>query len=64
MSIKGDIVKRFITRGKHVIVFNIIGKGYGFRISDLCNKKDYYNADMYETQCLCEREAMKVCKSI
>ena len=39
MSIKGDIVKRFITRGKHVIVFNIIGKGYGFRISDRCNKK-------------------------
>lgn len=65
-DIKGEIVKRFMTRGKmvNIVMINTNDVMYAFRIIDKCNQKDYYNADRYATQIECERAAMKVCKGL
>lgn len=66
-DIKGDIVKRFMMRGKFVVLVKMIFKEdeiYSFRITDQCNKKDYYSNDRYYNAEDCERAAMKVCKGV
>lgn len=67
MELKGDIVKRFAMRGKFVLITRIEHEDksfYAFRVTDKCNKKDYYSNEMYEDQQSCEKASMTICKAV
>lgn len=67
MNIKGDIVKRYVFRGKFVIICRIEteqGEMYSFKISDKGSKKDYFNNKKYEDFESCDRDAYKVVKGV
>ena len=67
MDIKGDIAKRFMMRGKFVVIAKMLFNNediFTFRISDKCTQKDYYSNDRYYTLEDCERAAVKVCKGV
>lgn len=67
LEIKGEVVDRFMMRGKMVVIARIDddnGSFYMFKIDDKCNKKDYYSNDRYETKDICERNAKRICKAV
>lgn len=66
-DIQGDIVNRFMMRGKFVVIVKMLKDEkdfYVFRVTDKCNKKDYYSNERYETQEQCESDSRKICKAI
>lgn len=66
-EIKGDIVKRFMMRGKFVVLARIESKDqsiFTFRVTDKCSNKDYFSNDRYYNAEDCERAAIKVCKGV
>lgn len=66
-EIKGDIVKRFMMRGKFVVIARIDTKGssiYTFKVTDKCNNKDYFSNDRYYTFEDCEKASVKICKTV
>lgn len=66
-GIDGELVKNFFARGKIVTVARVDHDSdsfYLFRVTDKCNKRDYYSNDKYTTIEECERAAVKVCKGI
>lgn len=65
-KVNGDIVKRYMYRGKMVLITKIEIKDewiYTFRVSDKCNQRDYYG-DRYDTFEECEKDSYKVVKGI
>lgn len=67
MSINGEIVKRYVYRGKIVIVCRIEtekGDVYSFKITDKAKRQDYFNNTRYANYEDCERDAYKVVKAI
>lgn len=65
-DIKGEIVKRYQSRGKFVIIARVdneSGSYYSFKVTDKCNKKDYFS-NMYQTLEECDRDSFKVVKGI
>ena len=67
MSITGDVVKRYVFRGKLVMLCKIETKDgymYSFKITDRTKRQDYFNNTRYTTFEDCERDAYKVVKGI
>ena len=66
MELTNKVVKRYMTRGKMVMLLEIDHNDeimYCFRINDKCNKKDYYS-DKYPTIDSCEKASYRVTKGI
>lgn len=67
LGIKGDIVNRFMMRGKMVIIVRLDhdeDSFYMFKVTDKCNKKDYFSNEKYSTIEECERDSKKICKGV
>lgn len=65
-DIKGEIVKRYQSRGKFVIIARMdteSGDIFTFKVTDKCNKKDYFS-NKYDSFEQCDRDAFKVAKGI
>lgn len=67
LDIKGDIVKRFMMRGKFVVIARVDQEEnsfYMFRVTDKCNKKDYFSNEKYPTVEECEKDSIKICRGV
>lgn len=63
----GEIIKRFVMRGKFVVIAVVHHDDddiYSFKITDKCNQKDYFSHLRYDTFEDCERDCVKVCKGV
>lgn len=66
-QLQGEIVKKYMMRGKLVFITRIDGNEsswYAFRVSDKVKKQDYYSNEKYDSAEECEKASVKIVKAV